>query len=229
VSKSRGRSKKKRPASASHRLDPAIAAAQELAAQLDEFDFVEVRGLQPIEKDKEKDGKKDEVADDRVRLAIRIDEEEESSWFSLIKFALKEERRQKKNEWSAHICRQFMLHPDDPNKLGYLWNVIIRADNIERAVSDVCRIIDVASNAVIMGEEEPARRRPGRVPTPSRGRQKALNHARRWRAPESTIRGGNKPGQELREYDLGANHVVPEVGLMAPAGKRKGAHLIGGG
>ena len=209
-----GRSKKKKR-QPTENGQQSNSAAKKLAAQIEELEFVTVTGLQQTE--------------DRVRIRIRIDEDENPSWIKLSKFVLREERRQRdsKNAWAAHICSQLVVREDPPHKLAYAWNVIIRADNIDRAISDVCRIIDVASNAVIMGEEEPARRRPGRIPTPSRGRQRALNHARRWKAPESVVRGGRR-GQELREYDLGADHIVPEVGLMAPQGKRKGAHLIGG-
>jgi len=152
---------------------------------------------------------------DRVRILMRV--HEDSTWLPVLKLILREERRQSGTEksWSVHVCRQFMLRPDNDEKLGFAWNFILRSSfSLREAVTDICRVIDVAKNAVTFEDKAPPRR-PGVVPQKRKPLKEGVVRA---------LKG------ELREYPLMArpDRNMPEVDLFAPQGKRKGAHLIGG-
>lgn len=177
---------------------PSEAVAEELRIALSELSFVEVLNSG--------------VTSDRIRVLMRV--HDDSSWLPVLKLILREERRQSGSEkaWSLHVCRQFMLHPDDDKKLVFAWNFILRSRDSKAAVDDLRRVIDVAKSAITIEPETPQR---GRI-IPTRKRSKA--------GVMAALRG------DVREYPLMArqDRNMPEVDLFAPTGKRKGAHLIGG-
>lgn len=178
------------------------AVADDLRSALSDLSFIEVLDSGIIA--------------DRVRVLMRV--HDDSSWFPVLKLILREEKRQNESEspWSIHVCRQFMLRPDNDEVLGFAWNFVLRSSDLRGAVDDVRRVIDVAKSAITF-EPEPKQPRLGGV-VPASRRSKISKKA------VERLRG------ELKEYPLMANpnRNMPDVDLFAPSGKRKGAHLIGG-
>lgn len=155
------------------------------------------------------------VSQDRVRILMRI--HDDSTWLPVLKLILREERRQSGTDksWSVHVCRQFMLRPDNDEKLGFAWNFILRSPfGLRNAVTDIRRVIDVAKNAITF-EDKPQQPRRGVIPT-RKGKlsPKAIQR----------LRG------DLSEYPLMAreDRNMPEGNLFEPGKKQRGAHFIGG-
>lgn len=151
---------------------------------------------------------------DRVRLLMRV--HDDSSWLPVLKLILREEKRQQEAEraWSVHICRQFMLRPDNDEVLGFAWNFILRGTDLRAAVSDISRVIDLAKSAITL-EDTPRSSARGVVPK---------------RQFKTTAKQRQKIQGDIWEYPLMASpdRNMPEGNLFEPGKKQKGAHLIGG-
>lgn len=174
--------------------------ADELQDALVELSFIEI-----IDKG---------AANDRVRVLMRV--HDDASWLPILKMILREERRQE--VWSVHVCRQFMLHPDDDQKLVFAWNFVLRGKDVKAAILDIRRVIDVAKNMITIEGDGPKKgmKKIGVIPKKKKKSKQGVL---------ATLRG------ELSSYPLMAdeNRNMPEVPLMfGGSGKRKGAHLIGG-
>lgn len=180
------------------------------------------------------------ISDDKARVLMRI--HDDSSWFPILKLILREEKRQasRPGSWSAHVCRQFMLRPDDDEVLGFAWNFIIRGPDIAGAVADIGRVIDIAKSAVTIEpipEQKqgiiPVRKVPKRIEEVRQKKKLAKEMTKHKMQPDRGPDSGRLLGSELTEYPLmaKADRNMPEVDFFAPTGvqgKRKGAHLIGG-
>jgi hypothetical protein len=181
-----------------------------LSVSLKNFEFVEVLVSQ--------------VKNGKIRAALRIDEQESLSWNSIVSMLLLEEVRQEKgsNSFSLHICKQLKITRDPPYKLLYMWNLIVKGDDLSAAVADACRVLDMASIAPVLcvPKEAPKARIPKR---------KFRKHGKEVSVPHKPQPIRNTGGRQLMSYALGADHVVPEVSLHAKGpGRRKGAHYTTG-
>jgi len=178
-------------------LDETIA--DDLKSALSDLSFIEVldRG----------------ITHDRVRVLMRV--HDDSSWLPVLKLILREERRQG-TIWSVHVCRQFMLRPDNDDVLAFAWNFILRSNDLRGAVSDVRRVIDVAKSAITF-ESEPQKRRSTLI---VKGKKPKIQT--KAQPNRSTV-------GDIMEYPLMAdpNRNMPGAALFSSEkGSQKGAHLI---
>lgn len=146
--------------------------------------------------------------DQQMKLRLRVTNE--SRWLHMVTLILREEKRA---AWNSHVCRQYVLHED---RLVYTWNFVLQADDIERAVMDVCRVFDLICSNIDMfsATEERELKRPAKKSRPAAKSGRPVGHG------------------ELNEFPLvGAEgRHVPEVSWnqFRSPGRRKGAHPIGG-
>ncbi len=181
-------------------LDEAIA--DDLKVALSSFSFIEVLDQS--------------MTTGRARILMRV--HDDSSWLPVLKLILREERRQTEDRWSIHVCRQFMLRPDNDDVLAFAWNFILRSSNLKGAIADICRVIDVAKNAITFESGSQHRRSAPTI----RGKKPRMQTKAQ---PNRNMVG------DIMEYPLMANpnRNLPEVPLFSKErGKQKGAHLIGG-
>lgn len=191
--------------------------AAELVETLKSFEFIDVLASQQTE--------------DRVRLALRVGEQESQTWNSILMMLIREGKRQKKagKGLALHICKQIDVTEKPPYKLVYYWNLIVRGESLDVAVSDTCRVLDIAATAPVIQAPREQTKAPvpnpysNLVPTRQTSTGKPISVPSK---PQPYSMRGKK---QLSSYPLGADHIVPEVGLMSKGGgKRKGAHLISG-
>jgi hypothetical protein len=157
-----------------------------------------------------------DITRDRVRVLMRV--HDDSSWLPVLKLILREERRQDNVIWSIHVCRQFMLRPDNDDVLAFAWNFILRSRNLKGAVADIRRVIGVAKSAITFENGSQNRRSTPMV----KGRKPKV---------QTKPQPDQKSTGDIMEYPLMAdpNRNLPEVSMFSKSpGRQKGAHLIGG-
>lgn len=190
--------------------------AAEMCDALKSFEFIDVLASQQEE--------------NRIRLALRVGEQESQTWNSILMMLIREGKRQKKagKGLALHICKQIDVTEEPPYRLVYYWNLIVKGEDLGAAVSDICRVLDIAATAPVIQAPREQTKAPtpspytNTVPTRQTTTGKPINVPSK---PQPYRMQGKK---QLFSYPLGANHIVPEVSLMAKSGKRKGAHLISG-
>lgn len=131
------------------------------------------------------------------------------SWIPVIALLRKEQER---SGWKLHICREYLSSNTSRYGVGYIWNFAVQSEDIEGAVRDLRRMLDlVSSNMVALpAVDQSPRKRPNSV------------------AQEREVIEVATVDGEFLEYPLlaKAGRNKPEVSLFATSGKRKGAHYI---
>lgn len=169
--------------------------AQELKAALEALGFLQITDCK--------------VNEERTKILILHRVFDVRSWIPVIALLRKEQER---SDWRLHICREYLSSNTSRFGVGYIWNFAVQADDIEMAVKDLRRMLDlVSSNMIALPAAEAPPRKAARSVSPK----------------EEVIEVAMADGEFL-EYPLRArpDRNKPEVSLFAATGKRKGAHYI---
>ena len=148
----------------------------------------------------------------------------------VFKEELRNDSRPDDEQWVLHICRQYM-YDEVGKKLKFFWNFIVSASDIEGAVRDLCRLIDMFV-ARVEDMEVPVAlpRAPRRAPRPQ-----AKKGAPVIEEEDLFSGSGGASGVVVEDGQVvsipllgGANRNAPEGGLFEKGKSPKGAHSIGG-
>lgn len=151
-----------------------------------------------------------------VKLSLRI--YDATSWLHVLALVLKEEIRVSKRDetpWRLHVCRQNMWDEEE-EKLKFTWIFQVMSVEMEEAIADLCRLLDVIATTFVW------------TPPPEVGQ------------PPAPVKLGPQPDHKLFEGGpevvngevvkmpllgkVGRN--IPEGGLFERGKGQKGAHEI---
>lgn len=184
-------SKKVEAAAEEHAFGP----AQELRESLEALGFLEITDCT--------------VNQEKTKILLLHRVFDVRSWIPVIALLRREQER---SDWRLHICREYLLSTTSRYGVGYIWNFAVQSENIEGAVRDLRRMLDlVSSNMVALPAiEQPVKKRPSKVAQAQEVIKAATDNGEFLEYPLLAREGRNKP----------------EVSLFAPSGKRKGAHYL---
>lgn len=186
--------------------DQLVESLQKLKGNRDR-NYVEVRQAITLPQDEE--------VKTQVKLSLRI--YDAPSWLQVLALILKEEIRVSKKDgpgWRLHICRQNMFDEEE-EKLKFTWIFQVTSTELEAALADLCRLLDViATTFVWTPPAEVAPRAPVELgPTPD----------------NQLFDGGPEVvnGEVVSMPLLGkVGRNVPEGGLFEKGKSQRGAHEI---
>ena len=189
--------------------DQLVESLQKLKGSRDR-NYVEVRQAVTIKKEHE--------TKTLVKLSLRI--YDAPSWLQVLALLLKEEIRVSKKKGSGyqlHICRQNMWDEEE-DKLKFTWIFQVTAFDIEAAVADLCRLLDVIATTFVWTP-------PPEVAPPPQPAPVKLGPQPDHQLFDSGVEVVN--GEVVKMPLLGkVGRNIPEGGLFEQGKGQKGAHEI---
>jgi hypothetical protein len=151
----------------------------------------------------------------QMRLIFRV--HDDGLWLNYVTHILKEEERSKL--WKVHICRNYVLRNDGSGTVAYVWNLILRSDDMDKSISDLCRLLDILKEHTAVStslvSKYQMRGDPKKTIKPLR--KKSL--------------GGEVVNGKVVSFPLDApmDRNTPKAPLFSENPSQKGAHYIGQG